>query len=126
MSHKTQVVACDESREYFFREGCHILELWNDPGDPAVSIARARVEPGKVTRTHQLSGTVERYVVLQGSGEFRSGVGKAVRVGAGDVVVIPADEPQSIKNTSSSDLIFLAICSPRFKESNYRDSPETT
>jgi hypothetical protein len=35
--------------EYFFAEGCHILELSNTPEDPDVSIARARVAPGVIT-----------------------------------------------------------------------------
>ena len=118
---KPTVIAGDESKEYFFREGCHILELWNDPADPGVSIARARVEPGTVTRSHQLSDTVERYVILAGTGEFLSDEIKTT-VQAGDVVVIPANQPQAIKNTGSTDLIFLAICSPRFSEENYSDN----
>lgn len=120
-----KVIACDESKEYFFREGCHILEMWNDPADPDVSIARARVEPGKTTRSHQLSDTVERYVILEGSGSFLSnGSNQSIStaVKAGDVVVIPAAEPQAIENTGSTDLIFLAICSPRFSEENYSDN----
>ena len=56
------------SREYFFDEGCHILELSNTPDDPTVSIARARVEPGVTTRLHRLVETTERYVILEGEG----------------------------------------------------------
>ena len=44
----------DESAEYFFKEGCHILEWLNTPEDPAVSVARARVDPGIRTRRHFL------------------------------------------------------------------------
>lgn len=124
MLEKARVVACDESREYFFREGCHILELWNDPADADVSIARARVEPGRTTRSHQLRGTVERYVILEGMGNFFS-ADSSTAVTPGDVVVIPAGESQSIQNTGEQDLIFLAICSPRFAEHNYADSVPT-
>ena len=35
--------------EYLTPEGCYILESWNEASDPAVSIARARVEPGLCT-----------------------------------------------------------------------------
>jgi len=35
--------------EYYTRERCHILELSNVADDPAVSIARARVEAGITT-----------------------------------------------------------------------------
>jgi hypothetical protein len=53
-----------ESREYYFDEGCHILEMSNSPDDPEVSIARARVEPGVTTRLHRLTKTTERYIFL--------------------------------------------------------------
>ena len=42
-------------------------------------------------------------------------------VAAGDVVVIPPDTRQRITNSSSVDLVFLAICSPRFTEAAYVD-----
>ena len=117
---KARVITRDKSQEYFFREGCHILELWNDAADADVSIARARVEPGKTTRGHRLIDTIERYVILEGNGEFFSADSSAL-VTPGDVVVIPAGESQSIRNTADCDLIFLAICSPRFEEHNYCD-----
>ncbi len=120
-----KVTPCDESQEYFFREGCRILELWNlelwnDPTDPDGSIARARVEPGKTARSHQLGKTVERYVILGGTGNFRSNKTSTL-VGLDDVVVIPAPEPQAIENSGGSDLVFPAICTPRFREENYSD-----
>jgi len=37
------------------------------------------------------------------------------------VVVIESGQSQKIKNEQESDLIFLAICVPRFQEKNYRD-----
>jgi len=118
---ETKVVRGDESREYYFREGCYILELWNDPGDPDVSIARARVAPGKTTRQHQLFDTTERYVILQGCGRFYSGTHSS-DVQAGDVVVIPPTKDQSIENTGDADLVFLAICTPRFELDCYKDT----
>jgi len=41
-------------------------------------------------------------------------------VGAGDVVRIPANTPQRITNTGATDLIFYAICSPRFQAKCYQ------
>ena len=46
--------------EYFFAEGCFITEWWNTSADEAVSVARARVEPGATTRWHRLRGATER------------------------------------------------------------------
>ena len=109
------------SKEYFFDEGCHITEWWNSPDDEDASIARARVEPGVTTRLHRLRGVTERYVILEGQGRVEVGtLGPAV-VGPGDVVVIPPGVPQRITNTGGSDLVFLAVCTPRFTPAVYED-----
>lgn len=107
--------------EYFFREGCYITELSNSDADAALSIARARVEPGRVTRRHRLRDTVERYVILSGTGVVEIGDEAARAVRAGDVVIIPALCAQRIRNSGADDLIFLAICTPRFMPENYQD-----
>ncbi len=107
--------------EYFFREGCFIAELSNHADDPAVSIARARVEPGRTTRWHRLRGTVERYVILSGTGIVEVGDAPPRAVSAGDVVLIAAQQAQRIHNNGDADLIFLAICTPRFVPENYQD-----
>lgn len=110
--------------EYFFREGCFITELSNRADDAAVSIAQARVEAGQTTRWHRLHNTIERYVILRGSGIVEIGDQPTHAVGAGDVVLIPALSPQRIHNNGDSDLIFLAICTPRFLPENYEDLEE--
>jgi mannose-6-phosphate isomerase-like protein (cupin superfamily) len=107
--------------EYFFEEGCHILEISNSLDDPEVSIARARVEPGVTTRLHRLEGITERYVVLEGRGAVRVGYVPPREVGPGDVVIIPPLCPQQIENTGDSDLVFLAVCTPRFVREAYQD-----
>lgn len=38
------------------------------------------------------------------------------------MVVIPPDTDQRIANTGTSDLVFLAICTPRFREEAYQDT----
>ncbi|WP_273149882.1 cupin domain-containing protein [Methylophaga thiooxydans] len=112
----------DPEREYFFVEGCYINELSNGGLDPDVSIAQARVTPGVTTQWHRLNGTTERYVILDGEGEVEVGDCAPKQVKKGDVVIIPPQTRQRISNTSEEDLIFLAICSPRFQEKNYIDS----
>jgi len=105
--------------EYFTDERCHILELSNGPDDPAVSVARARVEPGVTTKRHRVAGTTERYVVLEGVGRVSIEGMDEREVGLGDVVVIPPGVIQAIANTGDQDLVFLCICTPRFEWSNY-------
>jgi mannose-6-phosphate isomerase-like protein (cupin superfamily) len=114
-------VSVSEDDEYYFEEGCYILEYHNDPADPDVSIARARVPTGGSTRNHWLIDTTERYLVLEGHGDVVVGRAAPRPVGPGEVIVIPSGTPQHIRNTGSGDLVFLAICTPRFETENYRD-----
>ena len=107
--------------EFFIDEGCHIIELSNSSQDTDVSIAQARVAPGVTTRWHQLTDTVERYVIISGTGLVEVGDLAATKVNPGDVVLIPALCRQRICNIGDQDLVFLAICSPRFISSCYED-----
>ncbi len=43
----------------------------------------------------------------------------AKRVGPGDVVIMPAGTSQKIENDGKIDLLFYAICSPRFTQDAY-------
>ena len=107
--------------EYYFEEGCFINELSNGPDDPEVSIARARVESGNITRWHYLLETTERYVIISGNGVVELAENYSVRVGPGDVVLIPPGTRQRIRNLGKDDLVFLAVCTPRFCPDNYVD-----
>ena len=118
---QTQIIKVNETGEYFFEEGCFILELSNSPADPGVSIARARVKAGVTTKLHRLKGVVERYVILSGIGEVEAGGLEMQQVSAGDVVIIPSLCPQRITNTGTEDLIFLAVCTPRFTNEVYEN-----
>lgn len=107
--------------ERYFEERCHIAEWWNSADDPQVSVARARVEPGVATRLHRLKDITERYVILEGRGRVEVGSLAPQEVGPGDVVVIPPGVPQRIANTGGKDLVFLAVCTPRFTSAAYVD-----
>jgi mannose-6-phosphate isomerase-like protein (cupin superfamily) len=111
----------DLAAECWFAEGCHINELSNSDADPAVSIARARVAPGVTTRWHRLAGTTERYVLISGKGRVEVGELPAQAVGPGDVVLIPPGCRQRIACLGDEELIFLAICTPRFRPEAYDD-----
>ena len=118
---KERVIQFDEEREFFTDEGCFITELLNSPEDESVSVARARVEPGVTTRFHRVNGLVERYVILSGRGRVEVGDLPARDVGPLDVVLIPPGCRQRITNIGDDDLVFLAICTPRFVQSAYED-----
>jgi len=109
------------SNEFYTPEKCYITELSNTPDDPDVSIARAKVEPGATTRWHRLKGTVERYYVLNGTGRVEVGKLSPEEVKPGDIVLIPPMCRQRITNIGSEDLVFLAICTPRFSNDVYKE-----
>ena len=116
---KTTIKKCDLADEYFFEEGCYITEISNSDDDQQLSIARARVAPGVTTKWHSLAGITERYVILEGEGEAEVGRLGPQQVSAGDVVIIAPGERQRITNIGKTDLIFLALCTPRFEVSKY-------
>ncbi len=116
------VLRPNADHEYFFQEGCFILEMLNDPGlDAQLSVARARVSVGETTRWHRLLHTTERYLLLKGRGRVWLGAEEPQDVGPGDVVLIAPGVHQRIANTGQEELVFLAVCTPPFREENYRD-----
>ena len=116
------IIHAEAGQEYFFEEGCYILELSNSAEDPELSVARARVPEGVTTRRHRLVGITERYVIQQWQGMVEIGDADAVPVSQGDVVIIAPGESQRIMNSGSGDLVFLALCTPRFVQSAYEDT----
>ena len=118
---KPRIRRFDAGAEYYTDERCDILELSNAADDAEVSIARARVAPGVTTRWHRLKGTTERYVILEGQGRVEVGDEQPADVGPGDVVVIPPLCRQRITNVGKTDLLFLAVCTPRFTPECYED-----
>lgn len=111
----------DPDTEFYTDEKCFIIELSNTPDDPEASIARARLASGVTTRWHRVKDTAERYVILEGKGRVEIGSLAAQEVGPGDVVLIPPSCRQRIANTGQGDLIFLAVCTPRFTIEAYED-----
>jgi len=121
---KPMILKTTPEQEFYTAERCHILECSNLPDDPEVSIARARVEPGVTTQWHRLKDTTERYYILSGRGRVEVGDLSPQEVSAGDVVLIPPNCRQRISNLGSDDLLFLAICSPRFVPEAYEDAED--
>ena len=118
---KADIRRFNPDAEFYTAELCFINELSNHPDDPELSIAQARVQAGVTTRWHQLHGITERYVILNGEGLVEIGDLEPQTVCKGDVIIIPALCPQRITNTGINDLIFLAICTPRFRQDAFED-----
>lgn len=114
----------DLSSEFYTPEKCYIVELSNTADDPDLSIARARVKPGVTTRWHRLSNTGERYYIIKSRGHVEVGNLPAQELNPGDVAIIPPMSRQRITNIGTEDLIFLALCAPRFSTDIYEDIDE--
>ena len=106
-------------REFHTDELCHITELANTPDDEALSVALARVAPGITTRWHRLRDTAERYVMIAGRGVVEVDGLAPCAVGPHDVVVIPPGCRQRIRNVGDGELLFYALCTPRFRAEAY-------
>lgn len=111
----------EPAEEVLTEERCHILETWNRADDPDLSVARARVEPGVTTRWHRLQGIVERYLIVSGRGLAEVEGMEPAPAQPGDLLYIPAGHAQRIRNTGSEDLVFYALCTPRFSAAAYQD-----
>lgn len=118
---REKVIKPKQDAEFYTEERCYILESSNSPDDEGLSIAQARVEPGVSTCWHRLRESAERYYILGGAGRVEVGQLPPEDVKAGDVVLIPPGCRQRITNTGTSDLVFLALCTPRFNVEDYED-----
>lgn len=110
----------NDDTEFETSERCFIVETHNRGDDEGCSIVRARVAPGVTTERHALTATIERYVILEGEGVVEVGNDPAAVVRPLDVVTIPADTAQRITNSGAGDLVFLCVCTPRFRPECYR------
>ena len=60
-------------------------------------------------------------MIIEGEGIAEVAGLEPETVTAGDIVIIPPGTAQRITNTGDGDLLFYAICSPRFRPVCYRD-----
>lgn len=77
------------------------------------SLAHAAVKPGRSSLPHKLK-TSEVYYILEGEGVMYVEEDSA-QVRSGQVIYIPPNSTQYIKNTGNSDLKFLCIVDPAWR-----------
>lgn len=118
---REKIIQPNQDDEFYTDEKCYILESSNSSDDDELSLARARVLPGVTTCWHRLKQSAERYYILSGTGCVEVGELQVEHVKVGDVVLIPPMCKQRISNTGEVDLVFLAICTPRFRVEDYED-----
>ena len=77
------------------------------------SLAHAAVKPGQSSLPHKLK-TSEVYYILEGEGIMYVDE-ESAQVRSGQVIYIPPNSTQYIKNTGNSDLKFLCIVDPAWR-----------
>ena len=70
------------------------------------------VKPGQEVACHKHTTSDDIWVVLQGSGLFHPQPGEDVRVGAGQVIVNPADACHGLTNDGDEDFVFVGVIAP--------------
>ncbi|HSM27325.1 MAG TPA: cupin domain-containing protein [Thioalkalivibrio sp.] len=60
-------------------------------------------------------------MIIEGRGCAEGAGAAPLEVGAGDFIVVPPGASQRIRNVGASDLVFLAVCTPRFTREAYED-----
>jgi len=90
-----------------------LLNPLKDHVDTRYSLAHAKVKPGETSFAHRLKSS-EVYYMLDGEGEMDID-GEKEKVSAGQVVYIPPNSVQKIRNTGKNDLAFLCIVDPAWK-----------
>ncbi len=106
-----------DCNEFTANDGCGIREVLhprNDGEGLPLSLAVARVAPGKQSYAHYLE-QVEVYYILEGRGLMHID-DETAEVGPGDAVYIPARAHQWIENLGADELLFVAACVPPWSE----------
>lgn len=110
-----------DCNEFTAHDGCLIREVLHPKNDTVaspLSLAVARLPAGKASRPHTLTQT-ELYFILEGQGRMH--INDETRaVGAADAILIPPRSVQWIENTADSELRFLAVVSPPWREEDDR------
>ncbi len=78
------------------------------------SLAHATVKTGESSTPHALK-TSEVYYILEGEGEMHID-DESEKVNTGQVIVIPPNAKQYIKNIGDGDLKFLCIVDPAWRK----------
>ena len=106
-----------ESSEHVAGDKTRLRELLHPervcPFNGRYSLAHASLDPGESSLPHRLK-TDEVYYILKGSGEIHIDNESAI-VETGDVVEIPPNAEQWIKNIGSGVLEFLCIVDPAWR-----------
>ena len=98
---------------------CELLHPKNENEDLKIdfSVAHAILKVGESSLKHQLNSSVEIYYILDGKGIISINNEKE-EVNAGQLIYIPANSKQYLKNNGNTELKFLCIVYPMWREAD--------
>jgi mannose-6-phosphate isomerase-like protein (cupin superfamily) len=104
---------CPHHRVLDYSLLCELLKPGKVKGTKSLgcSVAHAIVPAGESTLPHRLKRSTELYYILEGTGEMHIGE-ETAPVSPGQIVLIPPDAAQHIRNTGAGPLMFLCIVDP--------------
>jgi mannose-6-phosphate isomerase-like protein (cupin superfamily) len=82
------------------------------------SLAEEILPPGASVGVHFHRETEEIYYVVDGNGMMLVG-DESTDVGPGDAILIPREQPHSLKNTGNRDMRILLVCGPAHSFSDH-------
>lgn len=103
--------------EILSADGCLLRQLLHPgkaPLELRYSLSHAALKPGQTSKPHRLK-TSEVYYIIEGAGLMRID-GEMRDVGPGAAIYIPPGAVQNISNTGNSDLVFICIVDPAWRE----------
>ena len=106
-------------------DGSTIRELLahRNSGIRQQSLAEARLGVGCATTPHHHAVTEEIYYILSGTAAMTLG-DETRPVGPGDAIAIPPGARHTIRNTGSTELVFLCTCAPGYEHTDtFLDPP---
>ena len=105
----------DSVNPYITKDKSEIRELIHPEHHPVtnLSLAEARIQPGKSTEAHRHNETEEIYHVTAGSGEMTVNADK-FPINKGDTILLKKGDVHSVTNTSADTLIIICACAPPY------------
>ncbi len=112
----SKMIRYNSIKAYITKDGSEIREIIHPTihGNSNISLAEARVKPGKKTEPHLHKKSEEIYQVLSGKGILRI-EDEEYEIERGLAVIIMPGQVHSLVNTGKEDLVVTCCCAPAYQ-----------